>query len=352
MWSRTSPAALRSGSTLSSVTWNSSVMRAFRYQLRQAISGLPTSAAASSLLPTLTTKSNMLSPDSQKWPRHRRLLPTLTSSDYGSNSGGKLSGPPRPSLQSLARELLPTLTASSAKRGHAVRSPKAQGGPSLEEALLPTLCARDSKGPGPKHTQGGQNLPKTVGGHLSPTFCEWFMGFETGFTEVFLISKAAARRRAQRAVPATRCSRCGRTNVKLERHHRDYQKPVDVEVLCCKCHAAVEQQSGQRRTRRVQRCKICQREFRHYTHSRVVTCSPECLKRLDVINARKRWPEPSESVKIRAMELHQQGLSERSIAKTLGIGRTQLRAILGATRAQDKESKRSVTRSRHRVRKS
>jgi DNA (cytosine-5)-methyltransferase 1 len=78
--------------------------------------------------------------------------------------------------------LLPTLTASSATRGAAVRGKKAQGGPSLQEMPLPTLCSRDEKCPGPAHTKSGVDLPQTVGRHLSPTFCEWYMGFPPGHT--------------------------------------------------------------------------------------------------------------------------------------------------------------------------
>lgn len=81
---------------------------------------------SSSLLPTLTAKGNLLSPSMQKWPAHRRLLPTLTATSYGSNRGGAAgrSGPERPSLDTLA------------------------------------------------------------GGTLDPQWCEWFMGFPIGWTDV------------------------------------------------------------------------------------------------------------------------------------------------------------------------
>lgn len=194
-------------------------MRAYRSRLRQAMSVLRTGGGDSSSWPTLTTANNLLAPSMQRWPAHRRLLPTLTAQSYGSTNNGTRDGERSyktkgtPSLEAMAKKgtllptltasegrrgsqqhyargnptltgvLLPTLTASSATRGTAMRSPKAQGGPSLQEVLLPTLCARDSKGPGPNHTDGGADLPKTVGGHLSPTFCEWFMGYPIGWTE-------------------------------------------------------------------------------------------------------------------------------------------------------------------------
>jgi hypothetical protein len=97
-----------------------------------------------------------------------------------------------PSHQNLP--MLPTLTASSASRGAAVRGKNAQGGPSLQEALLPTLCARDEKGPGPVHTKAGSDLPQAAGGHLSPTFCEWYMGFPVGWTEPVIGSPRSATR--------------------------------------------------------------------------------------------------------------------------------------------------------------
>lgn len=99
-----------------------------------------------------------------------------------------------------ARDLLPTLTASSATRGAAMRGRNAQGGPSLQQALLPTLTARDEKGPGPGHTRSGSDLPKAAGGHLSPRFCEWFMAFPLGWTEP-VIGSPRSETRARRRKP-------------------------------------------------------------------------------------------------------------------------------------------------------
>ncbi len=164
-------------------------MRAYRSRLRQAIAARGIGADASSLLPTPTTANNLLAPYMQRWPAHRRLLPTLTAQSYGSTNNGTRDGKKSYktkgtlSLEAMAKKgtLLPTLTASSATRGKAMRGKNAQGGPSLQEALspilMPTLCARDEKGPGPRHTKGGDDLPRRAGGHLSPTFCEWYMGY-------------------------------------------------------------------------------------------------------------------------------------------------------------------------------
>lgn len=34
----------------------------------------------------------------------------------------------------------------------------------------------------------------------------------------------------------TACEQCGATGVKLEKHHPDYSKPLEVQHLCTKCH--------------------------------------------------------------------------------------------------------------------
>lgn len=85
-------------------------------------------------------------------------LPTLAASEPGSNQGGAKgrTGKVRPSLSTMARK-----------------------------NLWPTLCARDWKQEG----QSGQNrntpsLPTRVGGQLNPTWTEWFMGYQCGWTEL------------------------------------------------------------------------------------------------------------------------------------------------------------------------
>ena len=109
-----------------------------------------------------------------------------------------------------------------------------------------------------------------------------------------VMTKGGARKRAQKAVPALVCERCGATpdEARLERHHHDYQKPTDVQVLCPKCHAAVEQGTGQRRTKPAKTCVICERPFTTYSHSRVRTCSAPCRSEAGRRAAQKRWGPP------------------------------------------------------------
>jgi hypothetical protein len=74
----------------------------------------------------------------------------------GNKGGANPEGPFRPSLVEMAR------------RGR----------------LLPTLACRDEKGPGPTHTKSGVDLPQTLGGHLNPMWCLWFMGFPADWLDV------------------------------------------------------------------------------------------------------------------------------------------------------------------------
>lgn len=100
--------------------------------------------------------------------------------------------------------LLPTLTASEAKRGSQQYYPR--GNPTLTGALMPTLCARDSKGPGPSHTKSGVDLPQKAGGHLSPEFCEWFMGYPQSWTALNDCGPSPRRRERGSSGSVTRSS--------------------------------------------------------------------------------------------------------------------------------------------------
>lgn len=144
----------------SCLSWNGSAMRAYRSRCQRSMLALRTSEIASSLLPTLTVDGNYnrkgASANSGDGLR-TALLPTLSAVSYGSNKGGAAGreGKERPSLETMA------------KRG-----------------TLPTLTVRDEKGPGPTHTKGGSDLAGTMGGHLNPDWCRWYMGFPEGWLDV------------------------------------------------------------------------------------------------------------------------------------------------------------------------
>lgn len=154
--SRTSQAERTSGLTPCEEDWNGSVMQAYRSRLRRLISELPTNAHAFSsslyVLPTLTTKT---------WHRH------------------KMAGGEQVSLRE-AVPLLPTMTTCNHARGR-----NSDGGPRLGNILplLPTLtlCGNYNR-QGASETSGDGLATRLGSGPLNPTWLEWYMGFEDGWT--------------------------------------------------------------------------------------------------------------------------------------------------------------------------
>jgi hypothetical protein len=60
--------------------------------------------------------------------------------------------------------------------------------------------------------------------------------------------RAAAQTRARRfhTEPPAACSRCGDATRRLERHHPDYSKPLEI-VWCCKpCHKVLDRERQER----------------------------------------------------------------------------------------------------------
>jgi hypothetical protein len=51
--------------------------------------------------------------------------------------------------------------------------------------------------------------------------------------------KYLARQTARKYIPAIECLLCG-SKERLERHHPDYSKPLEVMILCQTCHRKVE----------------------------------------------------------------------------------------------------------------
>ncbi len=132
------------------------------------------------------------------------LLPTPTATEYGSSQngingvGGAFERPSAgtPSLSTMARRgMIPTPTAGDAKSSGSrnTANSRAHPGVSLTDYVrgdggagrrFPTPTARDWRsGKGRKPNGHTPHLPEQVGGQLNPTWVEWLMGFEAGWTD-------------------------------------------------------------------------------------------------------------------------------------------------------------------------
>jgi len=135
-----------------------------------------------------------------EWERHisgggSGLWPTLSKTNAHGNGytrdGGK-KGKERLTLPGMVKAgMLPTLSKSMATRGDCP-SERNRRTPGLM-SLLPTLCKRDYRAPNSPDgasrrkramKNAGKQLPNELGQSLTPTFCEWFMGFPLGWTEL------------------------------------------------------------------------------------------------------------------------------------------------------------------------
>lgn len=137
----------------------------------------------------------------------------------------------------------------------------------------------------------GVDLPTALGGRPNPMWVEWLLGYPLGFTEVKILTKAASRKRAQRAFPKILpCEICG-GSIRVQRHHHDHQSALSVRFLCQSCHTKEEVLAGTwgigPKKKKV--CKNCGKEFERYTHSRVQLCGKQCLSQIGRLNALKRW---------------------------------------------------------------
>lgn len=160
--SKTPGVRLAAGWTPWLTSYSSSAMKSFRSQSRRGAAALPTSGTASSCLPTLTVTA------------------------YGSSNNGcpgdgrdEYATKGKPSLQSMVRQLHnrqvgPTLLRTDADRGSWANNGNRQGGPRMTELFR---------------------------GALSPTWCEQYMGFPIGWTE--LEPSATPSSRTARKSPGT-----------------------------------------------------------------------------------------------------------------------------------------------------
>jgi len=142
--------------------------------------------------------------------------PTLVNSDgRARGTGGNRSSPTSPVRHSLFARVrmgewpnpLPTLRAGDAKGGKYQRDhgQKGKERPTLC-GILPTLLRRDqrcySSAQQRPRAHGGTNLVRVSGGKLNADWCEWYMGFPVGWTDIG----------AEELRPlATRASRCRST---------------------------------------------------------------------------------------------------------------------------------------------
>lgn len=66
---------------------------------------------------------------------------------------------------------------------------------------------------------------------------------------ISFMEKNAIWKRANRAIRnLTHCEDCGATGTRLERHHPDYTKPEEVQILCKKCHMKAEKRDNAKAT--------------------------------------------------------------------------------------------------------
>ena len=100
----------------------------------------------------------------------------------------------------------------------------------------------------------------------------------------------AARKAAQRAIKAVKCETCGATE-HLQRHHPDINKPLEVQVLCQRCHTEIHLADGTwgQGERAKATCVICGKTFLPLDSHPHKTCSAACLSKLGRQNAMKRW---------------------------------------------------------------
>ena len=89
-------------------------------------------------------------------------------------------------------------------------------------------------------------------------------------------TRNALYKRVRKQVPLSglSCETCGSME-NLQRHHKDHGKPMEITVLCRKCHgrvSAARRWAGHSKTRE---CLWCQATYMP-TRSRQTTCSRSC----------------------------------------------------------------------------
>ena len=121
-------------------------------------------------------------------------LSSVTWPRSGMTQGGQCWELPMLGRRTRGRDcgLLPTLTVCGNHNRKGASPTSGDGLVTVLKKLYPTLTSRDWKSDscGPEYRQErdamtiGKTLPWTIGGLLNPTWCEWFMGFPLGWTEL------------------------------------------------------------------------------------------------------------------------------------------------------------------------
>lgn len=100
-------------------------------------------------------------------------------------------------------------------------------------------------------------------------------------------ARQRSRARARRAFPkVTPCERCGST-ARVQRHHDDISKPLEIRMLCWVCHMEWHHPPSVV----LANCQVCGREFQptRSQHSRI--CSDLCRVEMGRLSAEKRWAD-------------------------------------------------------------
>lgn len=113
-----------------------------------------------------------------------------------------------PLISGIESGLLPTLTVNGNYNRKGASKTSGDGlAAALSRRFLPTLTARDFKSDScsPQFRElrdsmtMGKTLPWVLGGLLNPTWCEWFMGFPEGWTELKLSVTRSFRKSRKRS---------------------------------------------------------------------------------------------------------------------------------------------------------
>jgi len=195
----------------------------------------------------------------------RFMWQTPVADDSVDRISGKWNGRGEPKLSAQVK-LWPTPAATDHKTPY-------RGGALMRQKVIRSKPLRDA-------------ISAPAGGKLNAEWVCWLMGWPLDHTNL-PPDKRSARKEAQKKVSLAgqKCSRCGSTE-KLNRHHRDYNRPLEVTIICRECHmrdhkeefekigkdAAAKRWAGKPIEAT---CPCCGAVFR-FTRPRQKTCSRSC----------------------------------------------------------------------------